>query len=1272
MRCDLCQSLLLDHLYGLLDPSEAATVEAHLAGCVGCTAARESAARVQGLVTRAAKFTFPNVQFVAPSEEPAERAVPPSTVVPRDEGHRAAPVVPSEIARAPRLSRRVVWVRWVVAASLLALIPGTLLPLGAWSARYQAARVEVDDSVTRLADAKAAVERAQGGLAGTGLEAEKQLLAAQQRADAVLAEWVAAERSADRQQAMRKISVDVAKPVSVQPGAPNDFVVTLKGAENAPQESRIEAEVRDQAGSVLFAQQLDRENASSSHRVRLPATLWSKVRPDSELFLTVAAIDNRTGTRTELQDKVRLMGPVFTTLLTTDKASYRPGERLFFRSLTLDRVTFRPPSREQVLQFSLRKPNGQEVSGTSVSGTTEVVRTVEGRIEPVVGPDGKPVRGVGCGAIVLPADLPDGDYSLTVSELPGPGETPPLSLPAARTVKVRSGAAERYAKRLGFRSTSYAPGQAVEAWVELSFQGKPVQGAVVSGVATADGKAIPVVRPVPRTTGSDGRTVLKFNLPPATEMPRGDVRLMATFRTAEGEESIAERVPVAGHDVVVEFFPEGGKMVAGVPCRLYVRATTPGGRPVGIRGVVVEGSKTVARVDSLTDADEPGVNRGLASFTFTPQAETVYRLKFEGREGPGFDLPRAEADGVVMAALDPVTAPGQPIRVRLYSARKTRDLVVGAYVRGRLVDLQRTTVKPGEAPEVRLATSNDPRGGVTRVTVFEQPTGPNQDLAPVAERLVFRKPGEILNLTLDASSSGEPFSRGSPVDLTVAAKDEKGSPVAAILWAAAVNSAVTPGAHDRSLPTHFLLAGEVQTPDDLEYADFLLTDHPKAAAALDLVLATQGWRRFVEQAGPTEIARQPANQRRTLDAARLLVLNGQYPVVAESSESRKRQELHETYWPRYEEAARDLSAARRAKGEAATEGPHRAAIRDLFAAYESRRRETTELAAAARSVADQLVVVRRWSNWAAGGLAVLAGGLVVFTVARPAGTRGNLPLIVAACGAGGLAVLLAFYPSSTTVVADVTVPPELNLAAPASTPARDSAAPAPAPDQSPSPGSVGPLVKAPTIAPAKEETRVLSGVGNPLVPPKSPRVTSTADPLLGVFAPIGPDSRSLIPDDRLRHVGNSVRGTEKGVRASSVHAEEDRQLTEKVGAYAAGRRSSFASQLESVSPELRQDADAYNRLRSAVPLSPPLVVREYAAPRPGSANGSFADADTVLWQPLIVLPTDGKATLSFHLGDAPGGYQVVVAGHTLDGRIGSTRLILPVAPPAPVAPKSSK
>src|SRR5712692_9342530 len=71
------------------------------------------------------------------------------------------------------------------------------------------------------------------------------------------------------------------------------------------------------------------------------------------------------------------------------------------------------------------------------------------------------------------------------------------------------------------------------------------------------------------------------------------------------------------------------------------------------------------------------------------------------------------------------------------------------------------------------------------------------------------------------------------------------------------------------MPTHYYLTTEVRRPEDLEYADVLVGAHPKSAAALDLLLGTQGWRRFAEQ-NPGKFRQQSKE-----DADRLLVTIGQ-------------------------------------------------------------------------------------------------------------------------------------------------------------------------------------------------------------------------------------------------------------------------------------------------------------------------------------------------------------------------------------------------------------
>ena len=108
---------------------------------------------------------------------------------------------------------------------------------------------------------------------------------------------------------------------------------------------------------------------------------------------------------------------------------------------------------------------------------------------------------------------------------------------------------------------------------------------------------------------------------------------------------------------------------------------------------------------------------------------------------------------------------------------------------------------------------------------------------------------------------------------------------------------------DRLLPTHFLLAGEVKNPADLENADFLLTDHPKAGVALDLLLGTQGWRRFAEQNV------FPANPVERRDVERLLVAHGRAMSAPLDLYRLEEKRVAAEYQPKIEQVSLRLSDA---------------------------------------------------------------------------------------------------------------------------------------------------------------------------------------------------------------------------------------------------------------------------------------------------------------------------------------------------------------------------
>src|SRR5262249_56814944 len=95
---------------------------------------------------QAARLSFPDVRFTAPTESPPEPAAPPAQVL--------LPV-------RPRLSRPRSWRRWAVAAAVLLAFTGVSVPAHRAHEGYTGAQRVVADHEEAVADARDAVEVAQ-------------------------------------------------------------------------------------------------------------------------------------------------------------------------------------------------------------------------------------------------------------------------------------------------------------------------------------------------------------------------------------------------------------------------------------------------------------------------------------------------------------------------------------------------------------------------------------------------------------------------------------------------------------------------------------------------------------------------------------------------------------------------------------------------------------------------------------------------------------------------------------------------------------------------------------------------------------------------------------------------------------------------------------------------------------------------------------------------------------------------------------------------------
>jgi alpha-2-macroglobulin-like protein len=1203
LNCESCREQMLEYLYGLLEGADRQALQDHLNRCPACQTALGKAQAQQRLLGAAAKATFASVRFEAPSD-PA--VLPLSTPLPaRPRKHQA-------------------WTRWAMAASVVLAVGG----LASFGAVLANAFVDADSTISRNDQVIALAKERQ-----KDIQQKQAELPAQRERELADLEKQARERQA---------RVVVSGREALQAGAPNEFLIQTVNLNDQLVASNLDVRIVDQNHKALFEEKLPAPNGEA--RMVVPADV--PYLPGSRLSLEVVArVDKNKDNPVELRDELEVSPPVFVTHLTTDKPMYRPGETVLFRSLTLDRFTLKPPEKDFNFVYTVKYPNGKD---TQIAlGRSEVLDEAATKV--ILGPDNNPVKGIGAGAFTLDPNDPGGEYTLTVREVENRVSE------QHRKFVVQEYELAKLNKELDFTRKTFGPGEEVVAKAKaVRGDKKPVANQKVEATLNVDGVTYgldgkPTNQPLTFSTDAEGVVLVKGKLPQVIE--RGEASLSVKFHDGNDVDTITRPVPILLKKLNVEFFPEGGWLVAGVPNRVYFQARTPLGKPAELTGHIEGDKQSVpGAVKTLNDADHPGANQGMGVFTFTPKAGVPYELKIDtptGIEGK-FELPKVEDAGVVMSIPDGVTSAEQPLKVSLSSVDTDRTLLVGAYCRGRLLDHQPKLVKKGEPVEVTLHPAVA-AGGVCRVTVFEERDtgGPHKELKPLVERLVYRQPVEKLDLKVTADK--KQHVPGDKANLTIAATNEEGQPAPAIVMVKVVDKNVLTLADEktaRMMPTHFLLTSEVRKPEELEYADFMLTDHPQARAAVDLLLGTQGWRRFAEQ-HPDQFRNDQKEE-----ADRLLVAMGQSasrPTDLLLDADRK---INEKYDQEEENLKRQQVEADEALTATKTD-PATAQARATLVRFET-----------------GINFLRQVGLPVAGMLLLILGVVGVLLAAARAITR-PLPY-AAAAGVCGL-LLLGFagfswvkqspnranreYARTSSVEAAGRAPqpeampqePDLNKNAPAKEQKDPGLAPPGGPGGFPAPAApaedrLGAKLddKAKDLPPRGGEGGK-DGKGKPM--PGKPGFGGVADAQAKEKA--GNQLGGVMPP-RKEQMGRLATGVEQlELKKAQPEAQILRRLREQHQGFGpADAKGGFAGGLRR--PEMPRQV--------ALEKLPPFTVREFAhahAPTsPGQERSDFAE--TLYWHPVLVLP-DGSGRASFDLNDSLTTFEVEVAGHTLDGRIGAVK-----------------
>ncbi len=274
----------------------------------------------------------------------------------------------------------------------------------------------------------------------------------------------------------------------------------------------------------------------------------------------------------------------------------------------------------------------------------------------------------------------------------------------------------------------------------------------------------------------------------------------------------------------VEFFPEGGNLVTGFINTIAYKATDMNGLPVSIKGTVKkENGQAVTEVASFHD--------GMGYFDLQTEEKTAYYLELNnGGIAKKYPLPAHVAKGVVLK----VMSNG---KTKFFEILQHNDDPVfkAAYMIGQMQHhvVFKTSFASGKNEiQGNIQTANL-SSGVLHITVF------NAQGLPLAERLTFVNNKEYIqdaNLSFDTLD----FSQRGKNRFILSMKDTiRGN----------FSVAVT-DADFESLPTRRenIFSSLLLTSDIKGYvhdpAYYFSADTDSVQNALDLVMMTNGWRRF--------------------------------------------------------------------------------------------------------------------------------------------------------------------------------------------------------------------------------------------------------------------------------------------------------------------------------------------------------------------------------------------------------------------------------------------
>lgn len=372
-------------------------------------------------------------------------------------------------------------------------------------------------------------------------------------------------------------------------------------------------------------------------------------------------------------------------------------------------------------------------------------------------------------------------------------------------------------------------GQTIDAQVQYKNLDKIVMaGKNVSWTLTSNYEVVARGRGV-----TDQNGVLKISVPAKKGQVITQADLVTDLKITETESAsntfVLKPKPVVND---IQFFPEGGELIAGVPTQMAFKAINAAGLGIGVSGTVVDNAGN--QLSTLTAA-----NMGMGSFYLTAEAGKTYQAKVTFSDGTKktIELPKPIASGISIQA---ITSNPDVVNFKIvandsyFQENQGKGLYVVAQNGGRVYYAAQSKLQT-QVTSAKIATDKFP-SGIIQLTLFSA-TGD-----PVSERMFFVLHQDAMKLAIKADLPV--YKPRQKVKLIISAKDSLKN-IAGDFSLSVVDQQKVPidETTETTIQSSLLLSSDLQGFVEKPNYYFVKTD-AKKRAELDILMLTQGYRRF--------------------------------------------------------------------------------------------------------------------------------------------------------------------------------------------------------------------------------------------------------------------------------------------------------------------------------------------------------------------------------------------------------------------------------------------